>query len=1056
LWLGLGLILGLFAVADLVSLRAANRVDVALQTLVSGGDERRGAGYNMRSELAAMARAVQTYQNERDPRQRVRLNKAEKAFEQALTSYNGATSAERGRTLAQQLHKIYTGFKRQCHEVMRLKDARALALNALAAHQGTVDMLLGSTPVLVVPAHQFTTGQTKSQTRELESALRAAAVDLDQRMQTQGEAFELGMATNAQQIVTALSRYKKSAQTSSERIWAEKADKWYAELTGKVNAFLKADAVYEGSADQFTATARKLEDILTESIQPAARAELAGAVAQASGIAHQANVLITRGMLLALALGALAAMATVRAVRAPLARLVVSMRRLAEGDFSHRLDCTSRDELSQLVVAFNEMVEKLQVTTVSRGYLQSIVDSMGEVLIVVSRSGCVQTANPAAERLLGYAKGELSGQSLNVIVTAGSAAAEACAAKLPIRFTDELIHRQGFTIPVAIVAAPLPMQADAAGAVVCVAQDLRERLEAGQHQRQAAVVFENTTEGIILTDARGGILLVNPAFCKITGYETQEVQRLPILHLCANREGTTVTESVWKAVAQEGQWQGEIWMRGKDGALRPVWTNVSTVHDASGDIANFVAVFSDISAIKQAEERLNFLAHYDALTTLPNRLLLAERLRLAFDRAQRSGRSVGLLYLDLDDFKHVNDTLGHESGDFLLREMAHRLPRALRASDTVARLGGDEFIVVLDDLADVEHAAEVAEKLLKAVSAPFELSGLELRMNASIGISISPLHAATGEDLLKAADAAMYRAKRLGGGNYQFFTSDLTERALEQLTLKNALRHPNLCEQLITHYQPQVSIKTGHIVGVEALVRWQHPTRGLLSPGQFIPMAEEAGLIHVIGECVLKTACAQAKAWQDSGYPPLRIGVNVSAQELRTDAVVKRVESILRATGLHASLLELEVTESALQNQDGIVEILQAIKALGVGLALDDFGSGYSSLGSIRLLPLDRLKIDRSFVRDLQQQEGDRSLIRAIIAMGRTLKLETIAEGVETYSQFSFLRDEGCDEVQGFLLGKPMTAADLDRYFPDRIANDPGPALQLIHSTETELSRQSK
>jgi len=329
-------------------------------------------------------------------------------------------------------------------------------------------------------------------------------------------------------------------------------------------------------------------------------------------------------------------------------------------------------------------------------------------------------------------------------------------------------------------------------------------------------------------------------------------------------------------------------------------------------------------------------------------------------------------------------------------------------------------------------------------------------MNASIGISISPLHAATAEDLLKAADAAMYRAKRLGGGNYQFFTSDLTERALEQLTLKNALRHPNLCEQLITHYQPQVSIKTGHIVGVEALVRWQHPTRGLLSPGQFIPMAEEAGLIHVIGECVLKTACAQAKAWQDSGYPPLRIGVNVSAQELRTDAVVKRVESILRATGLHASLLELEVTESALQNQDGIVEILQAIKALGVGLALDDFGSGYSSLGSIRLLPLDRLKIDRSFVRDLQQQEGDRSLIRAIIAMGRTLKLETIAEGVETYSQFSFLRDEGCDEVQGFLLGKPMTAADLDRYFPDRIANDPGPALQLIHSTETEISRQSK
>ena len=282
LWLGLGLILALFAVADLVSLRAANSVDVALQTLVSGGDERRGAGYNMRSELAAMVRSVQAYQNERDPRQRVRLSKSEKAFEEALTSYNAATSAERAQTLAQQLHKLYAGFKRQGHEVMRLKDARALTLYALAVHQGTVDVLLASMPLLVVPAHQVTTGQTGSQTKELANALRAAAVDLDQRMQAQGEAFEVGMASKAQQILTGLSRYKKSAQTSAERIWADKADRWYAELTGRVNAFLKADAVYEKGADQFTATARKLEDILTESIQPAARAELAGAVAQAS------------------------------------------------------------------------------------------------------------------------------------------------------------------------------------------------------------------------------------------------------------------------------------------------------------------------------------------------------------------------------------------------------------------------------------------------------------------------------------------------------------------------------------------------------------------------------------------------------------------------------------------------------------------------------------------------------------------------------------------------------------------------------------------------------
>jgi len=459
--------------------------------------------------------------------------------------------------------------------------------------------------------------------------------------------------------------------------------------------------------------------------------------------------------------------------------------------------------------------------------------------------------------------------------------------------------------------------------------------------------------------------------------------------------------------------------------------------------------------VKDAEERLNFLAYHDALTHLPNRLLLAERLRLALNRAQHSGRSVALLYLDLDDFKHVNDTLGHETGDVLLREMAQRLSRALDANDTVARLGGDEFIVVLEDLAQVEQAAEVADQLLNAICAPFEVGGLELRMTASIGISVNSLHDANPEDLLKSADAAMYRAKSGGGASYQFFSPELTERAMEQLTLKNALRHPKLEEQLIVHYQPQLSIETGRIVGAEALVRWQHPTRGLLSPGQFIPIAEQAGLVHTIGHFVLKSACAQAKAWQERGYPPLRIGINVTAQELASDAIVKRVESVLHETGLQASLLELEVTESALQIDAGVVEVLQRLKALGVRLALDDFGTGYSSLGSIKCLPLDRLKIDRSFIRDLQYQAADRSLIRAIISMGRALNLEIIAEGVETATQLNFLRDAHCDEVQGYLLGKPMSAVDFDRSFPDRIVTTSLRKPQRIHSLEIESSLQT-
>ena len=1055
LWLGLGLIMAFFAIADLISLRAANSVDVALKTLVSSGDERRGAGFDMRTELAAMVAASQHYLKDRDPTQRARVNKSEKAFEQALGSYKSTAAAERSRALGVQVDKAYARFKHDNREVMRLKDVRAVARTTLAAHQGRIDALLSAMPLGSSPARQSPFSPNGTQINPLEGALRAAAFDVESRMQADGEAFERRMAGDRALLDTALAQYKKAAKTPSERIWAEQAERWSVELTRSVGAFLKADALYERGLDQAKTSATRLEDILIESIQPAARAELAAAVEQASGIAHHANVLITRGLLLALLLGALAAIATVRAVKAPLRRVVESIRRLAEGDFSHRMEFKSRDELGALIGAFNEMVEKLQTTTVSRSYLQSIVESMGEALIVVSHGGCIQTANPAAEQLLGYGVGELSGQPLSAVVSAGGAAAAACTSEIPMRVNDELVHKQGFPIPVALSTVPLPIQQQASGAVVCIAQDLRDRLQAERHQRQATVVFENTTEGIILTDAQRRILLVNPAFCEITGYTMQEVQGLPSPQLWSDEKGASAAEPVWQAVLDQGHWQGELWIRCKDGALRPVWKNVTAVHDSSGRVTNFVAVFSDISAVKDAEERLNFLAYHDALTHLPNRLLLAERLRLALNRAQHSGRSVALLYLDLDDFKHVNDTLGHETGDVLLREMAQRLSRALDANDTVARLGGDEFIVVLEDLAQVEQAAEVADQLLNAICAPFALGGLELRMTASIGISVNSLHDANPEDLLKSADAAMYRAKSVGGAGYQFFSPELTERAMEQLTVKNALRHPKLDEQLIVHYQPQISIETGRIVGVEALVRWQHPTRGLLSPGQFIPIAEQAGLVHTIGEFVLKRACAQAKTWQERGYLPLRIGINVTAQELASDAIVKRVECVLHESGLPASLLELEVTESALQVEAGVVEVLQRLKALGVRLALDDFGTGYSSLGSIKCLPLDRLKIDRSFIRDLQYQAADRSLVRAIISMGRALNLEIIAEGVETATQLNFLRDAHCDEVQGYLLGKPMSAVDFDRSFPDRIVTTSLRKPQRIHSLEIESSLQT-
>jgi diguanylate cyclase (GGDEF)-like protein/PAS domain S-box-containing protein len=1048
LWLGLGLILALFAMADLVSLWSAHRVDTTLRTLVSEADQRREATYDMRNHLADITHLARRYVEDGDPETEGSLDKAEKALEQALTEYKALASTERGRQMAQAASRHYEPLKRYTEQLRHLLRQRKQALRDMAVHQRKVEAVLGSMPLPAVVSRQSAPIQRRVLEKDLGRQLHAAAREFGNRMQVEGEGLRGQIEREHADFNSSLARYRTPAETTSDPAWANAAANWYAGFITRGLALLEGQAHQERVLAQIGAARDRLDDLLAENIQPAARAELAAAVEGASAAAHEASLGITRVLLLALVLGGFAALATMRAVRAPLGQLVASSRRLADGDFSHRISSPSPDELGELTVAFNAMAEKLQATTVSRGYLGSIVDSMGEALVVVSRMGVIHTANPAAERLLGYEQGELHGRPFESIVAAGATAADVTATETPLRLIAQLMHRDGFAIPVSISAVPMPQGLDTGAAVVCIAQDLRERISAQHQQRQAEVVLENTKEGIILTDANGAIVLVNPAFSDVTRYAATEARGMAVQLLWSNREDVGFVERMWAAVKAHGQWQGEIWMRGKTGELHPVWKNISVVRDASGNIANFVIVFSDISAMKEAEERLNHLAYYDALTNLPNRLLFGERLRLALDRSHRSGASVALLYVDLDDFKHVNDTLGHKEGDRLLQEMADRLPDCVRANGAVARLGGDEFIVVLEDIARPQHAARIAEKILEVISAPFELSGLELRMGASIGISLSPLHGVTHDELLKAADAAMYRAKRDGGRSYQFFSRDLTQQAMEQLTLRNALRHPGLHEQLALHYQPQVSLRTGRIVGVEALVRWRHPTQGLLSPGQFIPVAEEAGLAHIIGEWVLRAACIQAKIWRDGGHPPLRIAVNVSAQEIRTHAIVDKVERSLADTGLDASLLELEVTEGALQTGSEVVEVLGRLRQMGVRLALDDFGAGYSSLASIKSLPFHRLKIDRSFVRDLQHDVNDRSIARAIIAMGRSLNLEILAEGVETLAQLHILRDEGCDEVQGYLLGHPMLAEALDTQFPDRIARLPGSGPQLVRSNQ--------
>ncbi|HYL18821.1 MAG TPA: EAL domain-containing protein [Burkholderiales bacterium] len=1048
LWLGLGLILLLFAITAGVSVWATHRIDRSLNTLISGADQRREATSAMKSELAEIAQQARRYADVGDPGARSQLDKAQKSFDQALEQYENHASTDSGRRAAQEAAAQHERLKRKTEELDRLMRQREQTLEDIAAQQRKVETVLNSMPAPAVQPRQGVPARKVALEKDLASQLHAAASAFGDGVQSQGEALSARVERERLKLNSLLARYRAFADTAAERAWANTAENWYATLAKYARTLVAGKANEQRILGQIGATRESIDGLLSNSMQPATRAELAAAAESASIAAREAIVAVTHALILAFLLAGLAALVTMRAVRAPIGRLVASSKRLVEGDLSHRISSNSPGELGELSSAFNTMAEKLEATTLSRGYLGSIVTSMGEALVVVSRTGHIHTANPAVERMLGYEPGQLLDRPFESIVAHVAEAVQIKTADAPLRLITRLLHKDGFEIPVSISAVPMASDVDTGAAVVCIAQDLRERITAQHQQRQADVVLENTKEGIVLTDADGAIVLVNPAFTDITLYTATEAKGTVVQNLWSNRDDADAgfVERMWAAVKEHGQWQGEIWLRRKTGELRPVWKNISAVRDASDGIANFVMVFSDISAMKEAEERLNNLAYYDALTKLPNRLLFGERLQLALDRSKRSGKSVALLYVDLDGFKHVNDTLGHQEGDRLLQEMAARVPDFVRASGAVARVGGDEFVVVLEDIAKPQHAARIAERILEVVSAPFELSGLELRMSASIGISLSPQHGATTDELLKAADAAMYRAKRDGGRSYQFFSRELTKQAMEQLTLRNALRHPDLHEQLVVHYQPQVSLSTGYIVGVEALVRLQHPTQGLLSPNQFMPIAEEAGLAHIIGEWVLQAACVQARAWQQRGKPPLRVAVNVSAQEIRTQAIVEKVARILSATGLDASLLELEVTEGALQTGDEIVEVLGKLRHMGVRLALDDFGAGYSSLGSIRSLPFHRLKIDRSFVRDLPNDVNDRSIARAIIAMGRSLNLEILAEGVESLAQLKILRDEGCHEIQGFLMGRPMPAEALDIEFPDRLARLPAAGPQLVRA----------
>ncbi|MBI5162585.1 MAG: EAL domain-containing protein [Magnetospirillum sp.] len=564
---------------------------------------------------------------------------------------------------------------------------------------------------------------------------------------------------------------------------------------------------------------------------------------------------------------------------------------------------------------------------------------------------------------------------------------------------------------------------------VAVIEDVTERKRLEDEMRLAATVFANTGEGLFVTDAACAIIHVNPAFSDITGYAAEDVLGKNPRMLASGRHGDEFYERMWQALRETGKWQGEIWDRRKSGEMFAVWQNIAAVRDADGAIANYVAVISDITSRKEVEERLSYQANHDPLTRLPNRTLFQERLNRALARAHRNQNLVALLFVDLDRFKQVNDTLGHLAGDILLQQVAERLGGSVRQGDTVARLSGDEFTVILEDIQDARDAAAVAHKILRLMAEPFDLSGHPATISSSIGVALYPADAGEPQALIKLADAAMYRAKHSGRNGCRFHSEAVNAQAFERLALESALRLALERHELEVHYQPVFDARTGHVAALEALLRWRHPEVGMVVPAQFVSLAEETGLILPIGQWVMETVCAQAKAWRDQGFASMEIGINVSGRQLRQPDMIELVAAALEHSRLPPATLVVEVPEgSVAERGQDTGSVFARLSALGVGLSIDEFGAGYSSLAFLRRLPAGSLKMAQAFVRNVGGNSDDAEIAAAIIAVARGLHMTVVAPGVETEEQLSFLVSCGCDRVQGYLLARPMAAKDISEF----------------------------
>ncbi|MES2878296.1 MAG: EAL domain-containing protein [Pseudomonadota bacterium] len=672
----------------------------------------------------------------------------------------------------------------------------------------------------------------------------------------------------------------------------------------------------------------------------------------------------------------------------------------------------------------------------SRGQMEVLINTLPDPVWLKDADGVFMACNRAFERMLGAPADEILGKTdydfcpTELADFFRSKDKEALVATGP-KINEEWITNaeNGQSILLETIKTSLPGVTGKPIGVLGIARDITDRKQVEENLHLMSRVFSNSGEAILITDANNRILAANQQFTNLTGYSQAEAIGKNPAFLSSGDTPKEVYQEMWAALIAHDYWQGELWDRRKSGEPYPKRLSISVVRDVTGKIVNYIGSFEDITNRKAAEEKIRHLAHHDALTGLPNRFSLYERMDQGIAFARRFEKSLAVMLIDLDRFKSINDTLGHTIGDQLLIQVAKRLERSVRDSDIVARLGGDEFVIVLSGVDRNADVAEIAGNIVDHIAAPFIIAGHQLRTSPSIGICFYPDDACEISELIKNADIAMYHAKAAGRCNYQFYTekmrTDITQRVTVEHELEVALRGG----QFVLHYQPQIDLRSGRVVGVEALVRWQHPSRGLVFPGDFITLAEETGLIIPLGKWVLEEACQQLKYWRAAGLVDLHLSVNLSPIQFQDENLPDLIRQAVQASGLPARYLHLEITESmAMRNPEENIVMMKALTHIGVKLAMDDFGTGYSSLAYLKLFPLDILKIDRSFVKDIETDENDAAICEMTMLLAQKLGMQVVAEGVETKAQLEFLARIGCQWIQGYLFSKPL-AADLIQEF---------------------------